>query len=76
MAFGKRVPICEGVSGGYVSSGGACGDGLLAITQSSSLSGFAGYFGKYVTVFLAGKNMNLFIELKRGAKFVDTKVVR
>ena len=41
-----------------------------------SLSGYEGYFGKYVTVFLAGKNMNLFIELKRGAKFVDTKVVR
>ena len=49
---------------------------MLAITQSPSLSGVAGCFGEYITVFLAGKNMNLFIELKRGAKFVDTKVVR
>ena len=40
----------------------------LDLTSAESISGFAGYFGKYVTVFLAGKNMNLFIELKRGAK--------
>ena len=30
MAFGERVPICEGVSGGHVSSGGACGDCSVA----------------------------------------------
>ena len=49
---------------------------MLAVEGTLSLSGFAGCFEEYVPVFLAGKNMNLFIELKRGAKFVDTKVVR
>ena len=33
------------------------GDGLLAITQSPSLSGFQGFFEEYVPVFLAGKNV-------------------
>ena len=52
----------------YVRDELSCGDGVLTVEGTLSLSGFAGYFGEYVTVFLAGKNMNLFIELKRGAK--------
>ena len=49
---------------------------MLAIEETLILCGLAGFFSEYVPVFLAGKNMNLFIELKRGAKFVDTKDVR
>ncbi len=49
---------------------------MFAIEETLILCGLKGFFVKYVPVFLAGKNMNLFIELKRGAKFVDTKVVR
>ena len=46
----------------------SCGDGLPAIAQSPSLSGFQGFFRKYVPVFLTGKNVYRIKKFKRGAK--------
>ena len=43
------------MSGGSIWDDGSCGDGLLAIAQSPSLSGFQGCFEEYVPVFLDGK---------------------
>lgn len=42
---------------GPVLSNGACGDRLLAIEETLILCGLAGFFAKYETVFLAGKNV-------------------
>lgn len=47
----------------------ACGDGLLTIAQSSSLSGFHGFFEDYKSVFLVGK-MYILIELSLGCKIL------
>lgn len=41
---------------------------MLAVQETLILCGLAGFCCEYVPVFLAGKNVNLFEELKRGAK--------
>ena len=46
----------------------ACGNRLLAIAKSLSLSGFQGFFREYVPVFLAGKNVYRTQNFKRGVK--------
>ena len=46
----------------------ACGDSLLVVEESPSLSGLAGFFRKYVPVFLAGKNGYRTQNFKRGVK--------
>lgn len=45
-----------------------CGNRLLAIAKSLSLSGFQGFFREYVPVFLAGKNVYRTQNFKRGVK--------
>ena len=57
----------------YVSAGGACGDRLLAVEGTLSLSGFAGCFEEYVPVFLAG---NICVLNQSGRKGQETIRVR
>ena len=51
----------------------ACGNCLLAIAQSPSLSGFEGFFEEYVPVFLAG---NICVLNQSGRKGQETIRVR
>lgn len=44
---------------GYVSEYLSCGDGVLALAKSPSLSGFSGFCAEYEPVFLAGKYEDL-----------------
>ena len=46
----------------------ACGNCLLAIAQSPSLSGFEGFFEEYVPVFLAGNICVLNQSGRKGAR--------
>ena len=41
---------------------------MLAVEETLILCGFDGVFWKYVTVFLAGKNVYRIKEFQRGAK--------
>ena len=41
----------------YVPDGGTCGDGMLIVEETLSLSGLAGFFEEYVPVFLFDKNV-------------------
>lgn len=41
---------------------------MLVIKESLILCGLAGFFGKYVPVFLAGKNVYKTLKFKRGQK--------
>lgn len=49
---------------------------MLAIEETLILRGLAGFFGEYVPVFLAGKNVYRLKKFKRGQKFVEAPVVR
>lgn len=42
---------------GYVCRKHACGDSLFAFEETLILCGLAGFFERYVPVFLAGKNV-------------------
>ena len=46
------------------------------VEETLILCVFEGAFWKHVTVFLAGKNVYRIKKFQRGAKFVDTKIVR
>ena len=41
---------------------------MLAVEETLSLCGLAGFYSKYVPVFLAGKNVYRIKKFKRGAK--------
>lgn len=45
------------MAGGSFWLDGACGDSLLAVEETLSLCGLAGFFEDYAPVFLAGKNV-------------------